>query len=101
MPLSEQSEHNVRGHQMLHVSIAVGILASTAVPLRLLARWKSKAPIAIDDWFVVGSLIPLYGMIAASKSRKTPSLGSDTAAELEQSNTQGWDCLRRPYPPFN
>ena len=52
---------------MLQVSIAVSVLASLAVAFRFLARWRSKAPFALDDWFLVGSLLPLFGMFALCK----------------------------------
>ncbi|KAL8692228.1 MAG: hypothetical protein Q9218_002704 [Villophora microphyllina] len=54
------------GTQLINLSIAVGVIDTVAVGLRLLARWKIKAPFAIDDYFIVGSLVPLYGMIASS-----------------------------------
>lgn len=60
---------NRRGDQVINLSIAVGIIATIAVGLRLLARWKSKASFAVDDWFIVGSLLPLYGMMTASTLR--------------------------------
>lgn len=58
--------HNPRGVRAVNVSIAVGVIDTIAVALRLLARWKTKASIAADDWFVVASLLPLYLMITAS-----------------------------------
>lgn len=63
---------NPRGDQVINLSIAVGVIDSVAVGLRLLARWKSKATFAKDDWFIVGSLIPLYAMITTSTLRMDP-----------------------------
>lgn len=57
---------NPRGAQAVNVSIAVGVLAPVAVLLRIIARSRSKAPLAIDDWLIVASLLPLFAMICAS-----------------------------------
>ena len=51
------------GLRIKHVSLAIGILDTCAVMLRLLARWRSKAAYAADDAFIAVSLLPLYGMI--------------------------------------
>ncbi|CAF9912848.1 MAG: hypothetical protein HETSPECPRED_001219 [Heterodermia speciosa] len=77
------SGNNPRGFQMLQVSIAVGIIASLAVALRFLARWRSKALYALDDWLLVGSLLPFYGMLAISKSLFDAGLGMP-AKDLDQ-----------------
>lgn len=61
--------YNPRGDQVINLSIAVGTIDTVAVGLRLLAEWTSKAPFATDNWFIVGSLIPLYGMITTSTLR--------------------------------
>ena len=66
---------------MLQVSIAVGVLASLAVALRFLARSRSKASLALDDWFLVGSLLPLYGMLGVSKSRRCTSTTTEKAGK--------------------
>ncbi len=50
--------------QVIRVTVACGILATVAVCLRFVARWRSKASFAADDWWMVGSLIPSYGMLA-------------------------------------
>ena len=60
------TQANPRGAQAINVSIAVGVLAPVAVLLRIVARSKSKAPLAIDDWLIVASLLPLFAMISAS-----------------------------------
>lgn len=48
----------------IRVTVACGILATVAVCLRFVARWRSKASFAADDWWIVASLIPLYCMLA-------------------------------------
>ena len=60
------TQANPRGAQAINVSIAVGVLAPVAVLLRILARSRSKAPLAIDDWLIVASLLPLFAMVSAS-----------------------------------
>ena len=60
------TQANPRGAQAINVSIAVGVIASVAVLLRIVARSRSKAPLAIDDWLIVASLLPLFAMISAS-----------------------------------
>lgn len=64
------------GVQLINLSIALGVIDTIAVGLRLLARWRSKKSFAIDDYFVVGSLAPLYGMIASSTLRMPPRQSS-------------------------
>ena len=61
--------------QVIRVTVACGVLATLAVCLRLVARWRSKAVIAADDWFMVASLIPSYGMLAVGSI----SMSSDPA----------------------
>lgn len=58
-------EGNPRGAYVVNFSIAVAIIDTLAVALRLVARHRSKAAFAADDWWIVGSLIPLYCMLAA------------------------------------
>ena len=60
------TQANPRGAQAINVSIAVGVIAPVAVLLRIVARSRSKAPLAIDDWLIVASLLPLFAMISAS-----------------------------------
>lgn len=52
--------------ELYYISAAVGIIDTAAVLLRFSARRKSKAKVGIDDLFIAGSLLPLYGMIASS-----------------------------------
>ena len=55
---------NPRGELVIKVTIACGVLETLAVVLRLLARWRSKAAFAADDWWIVATLIPSYAMLA-------------------------------------
>ena len=50
--------------QVIRVTVACGILATVAVLLRFVARWRSKASLAADDWWMAASLIPSYSMLA-------------------------------------
>lgn len=50
--------------RVIHVTVACGVLATVAVCLRFAARWRSPASFAADDWWMVASLIPSYGMLA-------------------------------------
>lgn len=51
---------------VMSLSIAIGAIDTVAVILRLCARLQNKAILAIDDWLIVISLIPLYTMITSS-----------------------------------
>lgn len=55
---------NPLGDQVIRISIALGVLITLAVPLRFLARWKSKAKFAMDDVLIIISLLHQYVMIA-------------------------------------
>lgn len=50
--------------RIAQVTVACGILATVAVIFRFVARWRSKASFAADDWWMVASLIPSYSMLA-------------------------------------
>lgn len=54
------------GTALKNMSIVIGVIDAIAVMLRLLARWNTKAVIGVDDYLVVFSLLPMYGMIALS-----------------------------------
>lgn len=54
---------NPVGDQVIRTSVALGVIDTFAVALRLLARWRSNAAFAADDALTVASLIPLYAMI--------------------------------------
>lgn len=56
-------KENPRGAAVLYFTIALGILVTLAVLLRFMARRCIKAAFAADDWWILGSLVPLYGMI--------------------------------------
>lgn len=62
--LSLEIVRESRGYVIINMTIVVAILVTIAVILRSLARWKSKAGFDIDDYFIFGSLIPLYAMLA-------------------------------------
>ena len=64
--MDHSRESNPRGAQAINVSIATGIIAAVAVILRIITRSRSKSVLAMDDWLVVGSLLPLFAMISAS-----------------------------------
>ena len=55
---------NPERNQIIRVTVACGVLATLAVFLRFLARWRSKASFAADDWWMLASLIPSYCMLA-------------------------------------
>ena len=65
---------NPVGNLTFRVGLAFGVIDTIAVALRLLARTRSKASLAIDDALIIASLIPLYGMniIGHFGQSKTP-----------------------------
>lgn len=54
---------NPVGHQVVRISIALGVINVIAVALRILARWRSNAAFAADDVLIIASLAPLLAMI--------------------------------------
>ena len=54
---------NPNGVHVISLSIALTFFVTVAVAFRFLARHKSRASIAADDWWIAGSLLPFYGMI--------------------------------------
>ncbi|KAG7009144.1 ubiquitin carboxyl-terminal hydrolase 2 [Physcia stellaris] len=64
--MDSSSRDNPFGAHAINNSVAMGVMATVAVALRLLARSKSKAALAIDDWLIVGSLLPLLAMVCSS-----------------------------------
>lgn len=74
---------NNRGHAIESVSIAFGVLESIAVALRFLAREKVGARYGLDDWLILVSLIPNYGMIIAGGFSKLNSLNPVWAILIE------------------
>lgn len=65
---------NQRGHAILSISIACGVLETIAVALRFLARRKVAAKYRFDDWLLLSSLIPNYAMIIDGGFRESNSL---------------------------
>ena len=68
---------------MIKVTIACGILETLAVLLRLVARWRSKAAFAADDWWIVATLIPSYVMLAVGCLMVTIGGGGRHIATLD------------------
>lgn len=56
---------NPRGELVLRVTVALGVIDTIAVILRIFSRRLSKASFALDDWLIVLSLIPTYSMLIA------------------------------------
>lgn len=54
---------NGRGETIVNTSIAIAIIVTIAVILRFIARKKTKATLAADDWFILASLVPAYAML--------------------------------------
>lgn len=63
---------NPRGTFVVYFSVAVAVIDTLAFALRIVARFQVKAAFAADDWWIVGSLIPLYLMIGAGAARTSP-----------------------------
>ena len=57
---------NTLGKRIERIGLALAVLATVAVLLRILARWKSRASFAGDDLMIILSLFPFYGMTAIS-----------------------------------
>ena len=56
---------NPRGDEVIRVTVACGVLEATAVILRFVARWKTEAKYAADDWLILLTLLPSYAMLLA------------------------------------
>ena len=54
---------NSRGELVIRAGIVCGVFQTLSIFLRLLARWKTKAGFAVDDWLIVATLIPSYAML--------------------------------------
>ena len=54
---------NPKGERAYHIGIALAVLSTVAVWLRLLARRKTKARFGMDDLLVAISLLPTYIMV--------------------------------------
>ncbi|KAL4914977.1 hypothetical protein BDW62DRAFT_133980 [Aspergillus aurantiobrunneus] len=58
------------------VTIALTVLATVAVVLRMIVRaWVQKIPFEMDDWFIVASLVPTYAILACTIVGGTYGLG--------------------------
>ena len=55
--------NNPLGDQLVHASIALCVVATVAVILRFIARWKSKADFGRDDIMIAICLIPHVAMV--------------------------------------
>ena len=101
--MTSNMPENPVGNQVIRVSIALGVLVTLAVPLRLLARWKSKAKFALDDALIIISVIPQYVMIAIGVlgSSCDHCLITSKLTVLQGSATQDWVYLLRSFPPSN
>ena len=64
---------NPRGETVITMTYIDAVILIVAVALRLLARWRSKTGFAADDWWIVGSLIPSYGMLISGAMSMRPS----------------------------
>lgn len=60
---NSMTANNVRGETIVNTSIAIDIIVTFAVILRFIARKKTKASLAADDWFILASLVPAYAML--------------------------------------
>ena len=74
--------------RIAQVTVACGVLATVAVILRFVARWRSKASFAADDWWMVASLIPSYGMLAVGSI--SPFVGSALPTHADGCSDHGW-----------
>ena len=60
------SQHSLSEVEIIRLSIAICVLSTIVVDLRLLTKWKSNVSFACDDWCLVDSLLLFYNMIACS-----------------------------------
>ena len=74
--------------RVAQVTVACGVLATVAVVLRFVARWRSKASFAADDWWMVASLIPSYSMLAVGSISLFVDSGLPT--EADGRSDHGW-----------
>ncbi|KAL8776368.1 MAG: hypothetical protein Q9194_003196 [Teloschistes cf. exilis] len=73
-------EDNQQSAYVVRVGIAFGIIDTVAVLLRLIARWRSNAAFAADDWWIVWNLVPLCSMVAVGTLMATiGGMGLNTA----------------------
>ena len=55
-----------RAYIIYHTAIAVAIIVAVVISLRFLARWRTQAPFAKDDYTILWSLVPLTAMLVLS-----------------------------------
>lgn len=67
-----EPQDNPKREIVIIITYVDGVILAVAVALRLLARWRSKAGFAADDWWIVGSLIPSYAMLISGAMSKDP-----------------------------
>ncbi|KAL9576777.1 MAG: hypothetical protein Q9212_006826 [Teloschistes hypoglaucus] len=79
-------EDNQKSAYVVRVGIAFGIIDTVAVLLRLIARWRSKAAFAADDWWIVWSLVPLCSMVAVGTLMATIGGLGQSNADLSPTN---------------
>ncbi|KAL8724567.1 MAG: hypothetical protein Q9166_007877 [cf. Caloplaca sp. 2 TL-2023] len=97
---TDPSLHLVRqsqGYVILNMTVVVAILVALAVILRSLARWKSKASFAIDDYFIFGSLTSSEIIFRAPELTtvvvRKGGLGRDTALSDRE-----WNVFLKVFP---
>lgn len=54
---------NAGAQAIIIASIVDGAISPVLVALRLLARRKSRAGFGVDDYWILFSLLPIYGML--------------------------------------
>ena len=83
------------GHTVLRAGIAAITIETIAVFLRLLARRTCKAAFAVDDWFVIASLLPSYGMFVIGGLRKSTMYSSTRPFLIQDRVHLEWILLIR------
>ena len=81
---------NPERDRVAQVTVACGLLATVAVILRFVARWRSNASFAADDWWMVASLIPSYSMLAVGSI----SLFIDSALPIQADGCSDYERWR-------
>lgn len=86
---------------VIRLTIACGAAATLAICLRFLARLKTKASVGADDWWMLGSLIPSYSMLAVgSISPFIKSAFASQANDFSDYNRGRWPaCWHIDRPP--
>lgn len=70
---------NEAGHRSVNSGIAMAVLATTAVFLRLLTKFHSKASWGADDFFAFAALLAMYAWLGVMLwgASSSPCLSSD------------------------